>query len=340
MSDDVKLSRRGLLTGLVTGAGVLVAEPLVRTCEARPAHKSPEKAIGLLFDGTLCIGCRACISACKESNQMPAEHTALAIGNYWDAPLDISGKTLNVIKAYRSGAGTHKDEVEDGFAFTKVSCMHCNDPSCVSACPVSAMTKDPITGIVKYSVEACIGCRYCVAACPFNVPRFTFDTPDPKISKCQLCAHRLEEGRYAACAEVCPTGATLFGPVIDLKKEIERRRALAPGTTTTYPRGKIGGTDTYEGPAGHYVERTYGEKEIGGTQVMHLSGVPFELLDKPALPDVAPAKISESLQHAVYNNLLAPIGFLGALAALAWRHMRPKEEAVAAPEDPAGGGTP
>lgn len=297
----------------------------------------PDDAVGLLYDGTLCIGCRACMAACKEANGMPAEHTELAIGDLWDAPLDISGKTLNVIKAYRDGAAVHKDQEKDGFAFTKVSCMHCLDPSCVSACPVSAMTKDPRTGIVRYNVEACIGCRYCVAACPFNVPRFTFDTPTPKISKCQLCQHRLAEGKYAACAEVCPTGATLFGPVIDLRKEVERRRALTPGAVTTFPRGKVGGGDDCQGKVGHYVERTYGETEIGGTQVMHLSGVRFELLDKPVLPTVAPARISESLQHAIYNNLIAPLGFLGALAALAWRNMRPKPAAPSSTTDADGG---
>ncbi|MBL8626993.1 MAG: hydrogenase 2 operon protein HybA [Myxococcales bacterium] len=337
------LTRRNLLKGIAGGAGAVAATPLCKEAQARGAHQLPDDAVGLLYDGTLCIGCRACMSACKEANDMPAEHTALAIGNYWDAPLDISGKTLNVIKAYRSGTATHKDQEQDGFAFTKVSCMHCVDPSCVSACPVSAMTKDPHSGVVHYNVEACIGCRYCVAACPFNVPRFTYDQAIPKISKCQLCQHRMDEGKYAACAEVCPTGATLFGPVIDLKKEIERRRSLTPGTQTTYPRGKIGGTDSFQGPVAHYVERTYGETEIGGTQVLHLSGVRFELLNKPPLPKVAPARISESLQHAIYNNLIAPLGFLGTLAILAWRNMRPKREpapagtAAPGPTKPDGG---
>lgn len=334
------LSRRSLMKGLAGGAGAVAAASIASPAEARGNHTIPEKALGLLYDGTLCIGCRACMPACKAANGMPPERTELAIGDYWDAPLDISGKTLTVIKAYRDGAGTHKDQAKDGFAFTKVSCMHCVDPSCVSACPVSAMTKDPTTGIVKYNVDACIGCRYCVAACPFGVPRFTYDDPFPKISKCQLCQHRLGEGRFAACAEVCPTGATLFGPVAELKKEIARRRSLAPGTRTTFPRGRIGGTDQYEGVAGKYVERTYGETEIGGTQVLHLSGVPFELLDKPVLPAIAPASISESLQHAIYNKLIAPLGFLGALAFVAWRHMRvadaPPDPPPAAPGAPPG----
>jgi Fe-S-cluster-containing dehydrogenase component len=315
------MDRRRALKVIGVGCGAVAASPLVRTAEARSAASMPHKALGLLYDGTLCIGCGACMPACKAANGMPREGDEL-----YERPIDISGKTLNVIKAYRSGTAKHKDSTVDGYAFTKVSCMHCVDPSCVSACPVSAMTKDPDTGIVKYNVEACIGCRYCVAACPFGVPRFTYDTPDPKISKCQLCAHRLADGKYAACAEVCPTGATLFGPVAELKKEIARRRSLAPGTKTVFPRGRIGGGDSYEGTVGKYVERTYGETEIGGTQVLHLSGVPFELLDKPELPGEAPARVSESIQHTIYNHLIAPLGFLGVLGALAFKHMRRADE--------------
>jgi Fe-S-cluster-containing dehydrogenase component len=344
----MSIDRRGFLKLAGTTATAAVAGTAV-TAQARPPKVMPDEAVGLLFDGTLCVGCRACMPACKEANDMPAERTPLKVGPtgetnaVWDAPLDISGHTLNVIRAYRSGDGTHKDQVEDGFAFSKKSCLHCVDPSCVSACPVSAMTKDPHTGIVGYSVEACIGCRYCVAACPFGVPRFTFDTPTPKISKCQLCKHRFADGHYAACAEVCPTGATLFGKVKDLKAEIERRRSLAPGTSTTFPRGKIGGTDSYVGTVGKYVERTYGEKEIGGTQVLHLSGVPFELLDKPELPSVSPASTSETIQHGIYYGLLAPMGFLGVLVAAARRTML--ERGVEPPETPPApkpstGGTP
>ena len=318
------LTRRGLIKVAATTAGAACAATAPEAY-ARESKQMPPQALGLLFDGTLCIGCRACMTACKEANDMPPESNAVFPGSedaYWDAPLDISGKTLNVIKAYRDGTAAHKDQVEDGFAFTKVSCLHCVDPSCVSACPVSAMTKDETTGIVRYNVDACIGCRYCVAACPFGVPRFTFDSPYPKISKCQLCQHRLPEGKFAACAEVCPTGATLYGAVVELEAEFERRRALTPGTVTTFPRGTIGGTDTYRGPVGAYVDHVYGEKEIGGTQVRHLSGVPFALLDKPPLPDVPPARVAETLQHTIYNAFLAPILFLAGLTGLAWRNRK------------------
>jgi Fe-S-cluster-containing dehydrogenase component len=291
----------------------------------------PAEAVGLLYDGTLCIGCRACMSACKQANDMPAERRPLIgadgqVEDVWDAPLDISGRTLNVIRAYRDGTAEVKDRERDGFCFSKMSCYHCVDPSCVSACPVSAMTKDPVNGIVAHSPEACIGCRYCVAACPFGVPRFTYDQAIPHISKCQLCRHRVAEGRYAACAEACPTGATLYGPVPELLKEAKRRLALKPGTETEFPRGRIGGRDRHVRASAQYVNYVYGEHEIGGTQVLHLSAVPFDRLNKPKLPDVAPASVSESLQHALYHGLIAPIAFLAGLVWLARRSAGHGEE--------------
>lgn len=307
------------------------AATCVGSAEARGNKQIPPEAVGLLFDGTLCIGCKACVSACKEANNMPPEFSLDE--QLWDTPLDISGKTLNVIKVYRDGEGTAgKDQEQGGYAFTKMSCMHCVDPSCVSACPVSAMTKDPVTGIVAYSKDACIGCRYCVAACPFGVPRFTYDQPFPQISKCQLCKHRYPEGKYSACAEVCPTGATLFGTVKELKAEIARRKALPPGTEAEFPRGRVGGGDSYTGTVGRYVSHVYGEKEIGGTQVLHLSAVPFEKLAKPVLPDVAPASVSESIQHTLYHGMIAPLAFLGGLVFVAKRNMKDEPEDGASSE--------
>jgi Fe-S-cluster-containing dehydrogenase component len=331
------LDRRRFLKvlGASAGAGVAATVAGGGQAEARAPARRPEHALGLLFDGTLCIGCRACIGACKEANDLPPSRTELVGGDYWQSPLDTAGTTYNVIKAYRDGLGVFKDQVEDGYAFTKQSCFHCVDPSCVSACPVSAMTKDSRTGIVGYNEEACIGCRYCVAACPFGVPRFTYDRASPRIGKCELCRHRLAEGQIPACAEVCPTGATVFGRVDAIDAEISRRKALAPGTVTSFHRGRLDGEDTYRGPVGRYVEHVYGEKEIGGTQVKHLSGVPFELLGKPTLPDEAPARRSETLQHGIYYGLVAPLTFLGIAAAAARRNMRAADGEAAASPPPA-----
>jgi Fe-S-cluster-containing dehydrogenase component len=314
--------RRNFLKSAAAGT---IAATCAATAEARGNKEMPPQAVGLLYDGTLCIGCKACVAACKESNHMPAERTPLvsAVGStetLWDAPLDLSGKTLNVIKAYVDGDGAVKDREVNGYAFTKFSCYHCADPSCVSACPVSAMKKDPVTGIVSYNKDKCIGCRYCVAACPFGVPRFTYDTPFPVISKCQLCRHRMDEGKYAACAEVCPTGATLFGPVVELKKEIARRKALEPGKEAEFPRGKVGSGDVHVKKAVKYVDHVYGEKEIGGTQVLHMSAVPFDKLGKPELADRSNASIAETYSETVYSGMIAPIALLAGLAFIAKRN--------------------
>lgn len=314
------ISRRNFLKGALAGGALLATGA---PAEARENLTMPTEAVGLLYDSTLCIGCKACVSACKDVNDMPPEFSSPE--QLWDTPLDISGKTLNVIKVYKDGTCENKDAEKDGFAFMKVSCLHCVDPSCVSACPVSAMTKDPVSGIVSYNKDACIGCRYCVAACPFGVPRFQYDTPVPQISKCQLCKHRMGEGKYAACAEVCPTGATLYGKVKDLHAEAKRRVTLKPGADAVFPRGNITTHDQspHTAPAAKYLPQIYGEKELGGTQMLKLSAVPFEKLGMPKLPERSYAATSETMQHTLYGNaLVLPLAFLGVLTYVAKRNVR------------------
>jgi len=318
------MDRRGFFTTSMAGSAALACAASA-PANARATRTISPDALGLLYDSTLCIGCKACVAACKSANDMPPDF-APGAGRTWDTPLDLSGKTLNIIKVYGSGSMKVKDQEEDGFAFVKKSCMHCVDPSCVSACPVSAMRKDPVTGIVSHDKDACIGCRYCVAACPFRVPRFTYDRAIPQISKCQLCRHRMAEGKYSACAEVCPTGATLYGKVADLKREAARRLALVPGTATVYPRGRLGGPDqSYAGHANRYVQRLYGETEFGGTQLVMLAGVPFEKLGYSKLAPNSDASISETLQHTLYAGLVVPAAFLGVLGWAARRSAAAQE---------------
>ncbi|MFO1217971.1 MAG: hydrogenase 2 operon protein HybA [Burkholderiaceae bacterium] len=333
-------------TFLAQAAGGAAACAAAQRTHARDTRAMSPDAVGLLFDSTLCVGCKACVAACKQANDMPPEnHTEDGL---WDTPLDLSGKTLNVIKVYKHGELRAKDQEENGWAFVKKSCMHCVDPSCVSACPVRAMRKDERTGIVSYDKDACIGCRYCVAACPFGVPRFTFDRAVPQISKCQLCIHRHKDGKYAACAEVCPTGATLYGKVSVLREEVRRRLALKPGEATEFPRGHLRGADEralggapegkgemrrqgwnddgaqrYPGVAAKYLPHVYGEKEFGGTQMLMLAGVSFQKLGYPDLPPRSDAAASETLQHSLYGGLIAPIVVLGALTFIAKRNVEP-----------------
>jgi Fe-S-cluster-containing dehydrogenase component len=264
----------------------------------------------LLYDATVCIGCKACVSACKEYNEMPPEFSSNE--KLWDTPLDLSSKTLNVIKLYESGKGSEKDSV-DGYSYVKRQCMHCVDPACVSACPVTALRKDATTGIVSYDKGACIGCRYCQIACPFNIPKFEFDKAFPVIRKCQLCNHRYESGNYAACAQYCPTGATVFGKTSDLLAEARRRLELKPGEYAPYPVGRVDSKDRVMRLVTPYTPRVYGETGGGGTQCFMLAGVPFEFIGMPKLSAVPDAKRSETLQHTVYKGMIAPTLFLAGL---------------------------
>jgi Fe-S-cluster-containing dehydrogenase component len=319
----MSLNRRNFLKGALAGGALLAS---CAPAEARENKTLAPEAIGLLYDSTLCIGCKACVAACKEENGMPPEFSVE--DHSWDTPLDISGKTLNVIKMYADGTGATKDSEKDGHAFMKVSCLHCVDPSCVSACPVSAMTKDPVSGVVGYDKSICIGCRYCVAACPFAVPRFQYDTPVPQISKCQLCRHRADKGKYAACAEVCPTGATLFGKVRDLHAESKRRLALKPGEETKFPRGNVTTRDQspHTAKAAKYIQHIYGENELGGTQMLKLAAVPFDKLGMPTLPDRSFSSVSETMQHTLYGGMIAPLAFLGVLGYIAKRNVNEDSE--------------
>lgn len=247
--------RREFLRRALAGGAAVAGTTACPSAHARGNAEIPPEAIGLLFDSTLCIGCKACVAACKAANDLPLDYNS-PVDALWDMPLDTTARTYNVIKAWQSGTGTERNQQTDGYAFMKSSCLHCIDPSCVSACPVSAMTKDPATGIVQYDADACIGCRYCVAACPFGIPKYDYDSPTGKIGKCELCRHLLPEGKYAACAEVCPTGATLFGKVSALKAEAHRRLALQEGAPTIWPRGNLDTADqpAWEGPAPRYVQ--------------------------------------------------------------------------------------
>ena len=315
------ISRRGFLSGAAGSAVAVVAPGPISDAEARDNQQMPEEALGLLFDSTLCVGYKACVTACKIANDKPLETPRDK--PYLDTTKSLSPDALNVIKMYRDGNASEKDQEADGFAFIKHSCMHCVDPSCVSACPVQALRKDAATGIVSYDEGACIGCRYCIVSCPFRIPRFNYDSPVPEINKCELCRHLLPEGKFSACADVCPTGATLFGPVKKLKAEAKRRQAMRPGEITKFPRRNIEGDEvTGEEPVASYQKHLYGEHEGGGTQMLMLSGVPFEKLGLPKLPERSLASISETIQHTLYSGLVMPAAVLGGLLFATYRTAR------------------
>ena len=314
------MERRGFFKASLGAAGAALASTAV---QARPNLEPAPEAVCMLFDSTLCVGCKACVTNCKKVNGMPPVPFGDQVQS--DFALALSSKTLNVIKVFSSGTGATKDAEQNGHAFEKRSCMHCVDPGCVSVCPVSALTRNPRTGIVGYNPDACIGCRTCMTGCPYNVPQYNYDSPFGAIHKCEMCnqkgVERIDKGQMTGCAEACPTGATLFGTRTALLAEAKRRMALKPGDTYAYPRGDVRKPDSFhEKTVPQYQPTVWGEKEAGGTNVLHLSAVPYDKLGMPPLGERSYASISEGVQHTLYSYMALPAVALGGLTWLVKRH--------------------
>ena len=177
----------------------------------------------MLFDASKCTACRGCQVACKQWNDLPGEVTKNT-GSYQNPPR-LSADTWLVMEFH---------EVENGdglkWGFRRTACMHCLEPACVSACPVGALHKTD-EGPVHYDDDRCIGCRYCMLACPFDVPTFTWDKglmEGAVIRKCNFCVDRLGSGLEPACAKTCPPGALVFGERDELIAEAHARIDAEP----------------------------------------------------------------------------------------------------------------
>ena len=173
--------------------------------------------------------------------------------------------------------------------------MHCNDPSCVSACIVGALTKQP-KGAVIYDAAKCIGCRYCMVACPFQIPAYEYHNAlTPEVRKCTFCFESIKGGELPACVQVCPREVIIFGQ----KSELLRMA-----------RWKI------KNNPGKYVDHIYGEHEVGGTSWLYLSSEPFETVGFPKLGAKAPPRLTEAIQHGLFQYFAAPIILYGALGGI------------------------
>jgi Fe-S-cluster-containing dehydrogenase component len=278
--------RAALQTMLAAGATAAGTRP----ADAAVLPAPPADAVGLLYDATLCIGCKTCTVACRDANGLEPD-TAGSPDRLYNAPLDLSARAKTVIKLYADGPVR---------SYVKAQCMHCVDPACASACMLGALKKRQF-GIVTYDPDLCIGCRYCEVGCPFGVPKFEFAKAAPRIVKCELCKERLASGKEPACTEVCPRKAVIYGTRTELLQEAKRRLAESPG---------------------RYVPKVYGETDGGGTQVLYLSHVPFEKLGLPALGDEPAPQLARSIQHAVYRGFAAPAALYAALGLVMMRNRR------------------
>jgi Fe-S-cluster-containing dehydrogenase component len=283
----------------VLGAAACAAAVVPADAEARSAKVAGADDVGMLFDSTLCVGCRACQTACKVANSQVPDKAAVQ-GGVYDAPLDLNGNTKNVIKLAQDGEAT---------TYMKMQCMHCIDPACVSVCMLGSLHKIA-NGTVAYDPSICVGCRYCQVGCPFNVPKFEWAKAlpiidDPKIVKCEMCRHR-KEG--PACCEVCPRGAVIYGKHADLLAEARRRVAQNKGK--------------------YFEDRIYGEKDGGGTHVLTLSPakVSFTALGLPKLDTKGMPDASETIQHGIYQGFITPVIAYGVLAFFTWKNRGPHEE--------------
>ncbi len=281
----MSMNRRDFLKTAAAGSGLLLASGVSPALASMPKELPPE-AVGILYDATLCIGCKSCMVNCKIYNSVPGGALYLKGRTisyevkpgepFWDAAENLSSKTVNVIKVNKSGTAVNKDSTENGYSFVKQHCLHCITPACVSVCPVSALRKNPVNGVVHYVESRCIGCRYCMIACPFNIPKYEYESATPQVRKCQLCQHRYEEGKYSACCEFCPTGASIFGKVADLRKEAQKRLTLKTGENYDFPLQRVDSSQKMRRPVSKYLNHVYGMTEAGGTQYLLLAGVPFD----------------------------------------------------------------
>jgi len=293
----VAITRRELIFNIAkAGVPAAVALSAVATPLKADEIPVPNTPVGLLYDASLCIGCKACEVACNEANNTPAD---ISGDQVHQSPADLNVFTRNIIKLY-------KPEDSSLSSFVKRQCMHCLDPACAAGCPFQALYKDPESGAVRWDGGKCIGCRYCTITCPFAVPRFQWQGFNPVVAKCELCSHRLAKGLKPGCTDICPTGAVIFGSRSMLLAEAKRRIKDNPGR--------------------YFQDRIYGETDNGGTQALYLSRVPFTKLGLPELGAESVPSTSLRWQKRVYSYFALPAMLYAGLVAVIRKNLSSHEE--------------
>ena len=208
--------------------------------------------IGMLIDVTRCTGCNQCVEACAQAN---------ALGDNppqpQHAPDGLSNQRWSAILQSPEGR------------FVRKLCRHCLEPACVSVCPVGAMYKTP-DGPVLYDAEKCMGCRYCMMACPYDIPRYEWQSAAPEVQKCNFCFQRLRSSQMPACQQACSLDVITVGERSAILSLAHQRIQDAPD---------------------RYLQTVFGEFDAGGTSVMYISDAPLDFL-RPQNSNKIPADAS------------------------------------------------
>ena len=286
----MSLRRRDFLK--LTAAGPVAFAAAATLPASAHASAAPDDAFddayGVLVDTTFCIGCRKCEWGCNEANDVPrrarTEFDDKSVTTVHRRPDAAAYTVVNQIAA--------PPETPQA-VYAKVQCMHCNRPACASACIVGALRKQP-EGPVTYDAWKCIGCRYCMVACPFQIPGYEYAKAlQPRVMKCGFCAERItKEGRKPACVENCPNEALTFGRRRELRSLAHQKAVASPG---------------------RYLDHLYGETEVGGTSWMYLTGIDFARADLPPLGSRPVPELTEKIQHGVFKNFVPPLALFGLL---------------------------
>ena len=294
---NMSIPRRDFFKLTALGSATLLAGAAEADDDPEPLDF--DKAYGVLVDTVACIGCRKCEWACNDFNALPTQELAAfedkAVFRTHRRPTSAA---YTVVNEFAGDAATGKKYT------LKVQCMHCNEPACASSCLVGALQKHK-EGPVVYDAWKCIGCRYCMVACPFQIPAYEYHNAlDPQVRKCTFCASRvIDEGRKPACVEICPCEALVFGTRSELLDLADSRIKTSPG---------------------RYVDHVYGETEVGGTSWMYLAGVDFAATELPRLSEVPPSHQTEPIQHGIFKSFVPPLALYGLLG-LVMHSLRERE---------------
>ncbi len=281
------INRRNFLSVAALASATLLTGKAEGSSRVEPISEGQQ--FGVLVDTVVCIGCRKCEWACNQQNALTTkDRSTFEDKSIFAEHRRPTATSYTVVNEYRDPKNPDKQYT------MKVQCMHCVEPACASACIVGALRKDA-RGPVYYDAWKCIGCRYCMVACPFQIPAYEYDNAfTPKVQKCFFCYERTtEQGLPPACVEICPNEALSFGPRDEMID-------LAYSRIKAYPE--------------KYYPHVYGEHEVGGTSWLYLASTDFVNTELPKLSSDSMPEKTEIIQHNVFKSFVPPLALYGLLA--------------------------